>query len=64
MALPIFGLYMQKVYADSVKLGIGKERFQHPLHKLTVETDCNKYDKSHQQEKESATENEEEELFN
>ncbi|MCX6258764.1 MAG: transglycosylase domain-containing protein [Bacteroidia bacterium] len=63
MALPIFGLYMQKVYADSVKLGITKEGFQRPLHKLTIETDCDKYHKTHPDHKESATGNEEEELF-
>jgi len=64
MALPIFGLYMQKIYADSIKLGIGKEQFQRPLHKLSVEIDCARYKKSHPHEKESTTGNEEEELFN
>ncbi len=41
MALPIWGLYMQKVYADK-KLKISKADFEKPPH-LDVETNCSKY---------------------
>lgn len=43
MALPIWALFMQKVYADK-KLGYStKEKFARPK-TLSVETDCKKYD--------------------
>ena len=46
MALPIFALYMQKVYADST-LGYSKEDvFERPEY-LNVETDCAKYEAEH-----------------
>jgi penicillin-binding protein 1A len=41
MALPIWGLYMEKVYADK-KLKISKADFEKPPH-LDVETNCQKY---------------------
>lgn len=44
MALPIFGLYMQQVYADK-NIGISTGEFERPEGELLVELDCNKYDK-------------------
>jgi len=41
MALPIWGLYMQKVYADK-KLNVSKSDFDRPA-KLDVEIDCGKF---------------------
>lgn len=46
MALPIWALYMQKVYADKT-LGIKKDDFEKPSKELSVEVDCAKYDKQH-----------------
>jgi penicillin-binding protein 1A len=44
MALPIFGIYMQKVYADkTVKISQGD--FEKPSKKIEVELDCSKYNK-------------------
>ena len=42
MALPIFGYYMNKVYADSTII-ISKEDFEKPEEPLTIELDCNTY---------------------
>jgi penicillin-binding protein 1A len=42
MAMPIWDLYMQKVYADST-MGYEKGRFPTPIRKLSVEIDCDKY---------------------
>ena len=44
MALPIFGLYMQQVYADK-SVGISTGPFERPEGELTVELDCRKYDR-------------------
>ena len=41
LALPIFGLFMQKVYADST-IGMPKDPFPRPR-KLDIELDCSKY---------------------
>jgi penicillin-binding protein 1A len=46
MALPIWALFMQKVYADKT-LGIKKDDFEKPAKELSVEVDCAKYDKLH-----------------
>lgn len=44
LALPVFAYYMQKVYADkSIKLYEGD--FEAPARKITIEMDCNKYNK-------------------
>jgi len=43
-ALPIWALYMQKVYADTT-LNYSKGGFERPSEPLHVETDCGKYDK-------------------
>jgi len=40
-ALPIWGLFMQKVYADP-KISISRGDFERPA-KLTIETDCSKF---------------------
>ncbi|MCC6691574.1 MAG: hypothetical protein IT235_08590, partial [Bacteroidia bacterium] len=43
MALPIWALYMKKVYADkSIKISQGD--FEKPTKKIDVEMDCSKYD--------------------
>ena len=41
-ALPIWALYMQKVYADKT-LNISKADFEKPLQPISVELDCDKY---------------------
>jgi penicillin-binding protein 1A len=52
MALPIFGYYMQKVYADKT-IKISQGDFEKPAKKIDVEMDCSKYNK----EIENGTEN-------
>ncbi|MBB6609794.1 transglycosylase domain-containing protein [Pontibacter sp. Tf4] len=42
LAMPIYGAFMQKVYADKT-LGLSKEPFPKPLAPLSVELDCAKY---------------------
>ncbi len=46
MALPIWALYMQRVYKNE-KLGISKEPFKKPPLYDGVELDCEKYDEMH-----------------
>jgi len=46
-ALPIWGLFMQKVYNDS-KLALSKEDFERPENPLTIELDCSKYNVQNQ----------------
>jgi len=43
MALPIWALYMQKVY-DDPELNISKGDFEKPSKPLSVEIDCEKFD--------------------
>ena len=43
MALPIWGLYMKKIYADK-SLHISQGDFEKPAKKITVEMDCAKHD--------------------
>ena len=43
MALPIWALYMQRVYADST-INLTMEDFEPPLEPLSVEIDCDKYE--------------------
>ncbi len=45
MALPIWALYMQRVYADST-LNISMEDFEKPLNPVTFELDCDKEESS------------------
>jgi penicillin-binding protein 1A len=42
MALPIWALFMQRVYADE-SINLSKEDFERPARPLSVETDCTKY---------------------
>ena len=44
MALPIWALYMQKVYADP-SLGVSQGDFEKPLRDLSIEFDCEKFDR-------------------
>jgi penicillin-binding protein 1A len=44
-ALPIWALFMQKVYADN-RLKISKEDFAKPSGPLSIETDCSRYQQS------------------
>ena len=43
MALPIWALYMNKVYADP-SLGISQGEFDKPMRDVMIEFDCEKYD--------------------
>ena len=42
-AMPIWALFMQRVYADET-INLSKEDFEKPQRPLTVETDCDRYD--------------------
>jgi len=46
MALPIWAIYMKKIYADP-SLGISQGDFEKPLRDVSIEFDCEKYDKQH-----------------
>jgi len=46
MALPIWALFMKKVYGDP-SLGIGKGDFDKPLKDISIEFDCEEYDRRH-----------------
>jgi len=43
MALPIWGIYMKKIYDDTT-LKFGKGDFDPPSKPLSVEIDCNQYE--------------------
>ncbi|MBC6610263.1 transglycosylase domain-containing protein [Hymenobacter sp. BT507] len=43
MALPLYGLFMKKVYADNKNIGISTGPFPKPTKSLTVEIDCSRY---------------------
>jgi penicillin-binding protein 1A len=47
MALPIWAIYMKKVYADP-SLGISQGEFDKPLKDVMIEFDCEKYDRERQ----------------
>jgi penicillin-binding protein 1A len=47
MALPIWAIYMNKVYADP-SLGISQGEFDKPLKDVMIEFDCEKYDRERQ----------------
>ena len=49
MALPIWAIYMKKLYADST-IHIPKKRFEKPARPLSVEIDCNKWKQMNQQQ--------------
>ncbi len=44
MALPIWALYMKKIYSDP-SLGISQGEFDEPLQDVMIEFDCEKYDR-------------------
>jgi penicillin-binding protein 1A len=46
-ALPIWALYMKKLYADK-ELNIYQGDFEKPEGKISIELDCNKYKNVHQ----------------
>ncbi len=48
MALPIWAIYMKKVYADP-SLGISMGDFEPPLKDISIEFDCEEYDRQHNQ---------------
>ncbi len=48
MALPVWGKFFTKVYADKT-LKISKDDFFRPAHMSEIELDCSKYDKENQQ---------------
>ncbi|NOZ46805.1 MAG: penicillin-binding protein [Chlorobi bacterium] len=63
MALPIWALYMKKVYADST-LGIStKDTFEKPLYGFDVEIDCDKYERENNKSIEEVPNKEENEFF-
>jgi penicillin-binding protein 1A len=43
LALPIWALYMKKIYADTT-LNISMEGFEPPMHGINVETNCDKFE--------------------
>jgi penicillin-binding protein 1A len=45
LAMPIYGLFMNKVYADK-NLDVSKAPFPKPEQPLSVEIDCSKYNNS------------------
>ena len=49
MALPIWALYMQKVYNDP-SLNYSKGDFEPPLKELSVDLDCSESDKGEETE--------------
>ncbi len=58
MALPVWALYMQKVYADST-LNISKGDFDKPLSDVALEFDCELYEQEQSQKQQTVTEEEE-----
>ena len=58
MALPVWALYMQKVYADST-LDISKGDFQKPLSDVALEFDCELYEQEQSQKNQVVAEEEE-----
>ncbi len=45
MALPIWAIYMKKIYADK-SLKVPMDDFERPYDELTVETDCSKFEET------------------
>jgi penicillin-binding protein 1A len=45
MALPVFGLYMQKVYNDSTLSVTQEDKFEEPLN-FSIDLDCDKYEEN------------------
>lgn len=55
MALPIWALFMQKVYADK-SINISTGDFEKPSKPLSVEIDCGKYARAHPEENKNGNE--------
>lgn len=51
MALPIWAIYMKKVYADK-RLNVSQGEFERPTTPLSIETDCNKFEQQKSNSKE------------
>ncbi len=50
MALPIFALYMQKIYSDSTIVSVTTDdKFEKPLN-FSIEVDCDKYNENNKEE--------------
>ncbi len=58
MALPIFALYLQKIYADTT-LNFYRGEFDKPLKPLSVEIDCDEWTQQQEQQKNSLYEDDE-----
>jgi penicillin-binding protein 1A len=50
MALPIWALYMKRIYADP-KLKLSQGDFERPSNPLSVEIDCKKYEEIQKKQK-------------
>jgi penicillin-binding protein 1A len=58
MALPIFAYYMQRVYADK-KLNLYQGEFEKPDKKISVELNCDQYNKAMEEGKDNSGNSEE-----
>ena len=59
MALPIWAIYMQKVYNDK-SINISTGQFERPEEQLSIELDCNKYDKLNQNKQDGFSDSDDE----
>ncbi|MFI5164339.1 MAG: transglycosylase domain-containing protein [Bacteroidia bacterium] len=62
MALPIFAYYMQKIYADK-KINLYQGEFEKPQKKISVELNCDQYNKEMEQGKGGESEKNSDEDF-
>ncbi len=60
MALPVWGLFFQKIYADA-SLNLKKAKFERPKNMANIELDCSKYDSKLEQSAPSKKQIEEDE---
>jgi penicillin-binding protein 1A len=58
MALPIWALFMKKVYSDS-SLGISQRDFEKPLRDISIDFDCEEYDRQNSGDVDSYSDDEE-----
>jgi penicillin-binding protein 1A len=58
MALPIWALFMKKVYSDS-SLGISQRDFEKPLKDISIDFDCEEYDRQNSGDVDSYSDDEE-----
>ncbi|MBT3208922.1 MAG: penicillin-binding protein [Bacteroidetes bacterium] len=65
MALPIYGMYQQKVYADTANSGIFPVDFERPAKEINIELDCEKFNKQNQNEQiiDDTQDNEDEQIL-